>query len=428
MLPAPRRRRPARGSCDHEGRALAGQRLGPDPAAVGLDEAARDRQAEPGAACRGRSARAVEGLEDALELVARDPGPAVADAQEQRPADARARGPSTGSLAGVAHGVLEHVGERALELGRVGARPAAGPASSATSNAARRRRPQLERRLRSPPRPSTSPARGSAPPAWSRERSSRLSTRRDEPLALVAITAVELARAASSASVARGEPARRRSDRGERRAQVVRDRAQQRRLDHVRCAAAPASRSPGLELVALGAPRPAASRAPGPPGPAERRSAASVVSAGTSTVPTRLPSTISGSARRRSSRVDPARARRRPRQLERGGDPLAAARSDVLELGAAEQQPRHLGGQVGLARAALGLLGAARAASASVLVDHGRDHEEDGQRDPVLAVGDREAAGRRDVEEVERRARSARAVSRPSHRPQMVDTSSTASR
>src|SRR6185436_20754496 len=64
-----------------EARALARERLGADAAAVGLQESAGDRQAEP----RSVSAalpRAIEGLKDALELVPGDAGALVGDPQD----------------------------------------------------------------------------------------------------------------------------------------------------------------------------------------------------------------------------------------------------------------------------------------------------------------------------------------------------------
>ena len=89
--------------------------------------------------------------------------------------------------------------------------------------------------------------RGSAAPAWSRERSSRLSTRRVRRALAVATTEASSARA-SSESVADSRPPRRRGDRRQRRAQVVRDRAQQRRLHDVAAAQGLGLDHLGLEL------------------------------------------------------------------------------------------------------------------------------------------------------------------------------------
>ena len=102
---------------DDEARALAGQRLGPDAAAVGLQESAGDRQAEP--RCRRRRARASGRTarrcararrRDARTLVGR---PAGSRSDPRRgPGPRPARRPRSGR-------VLEHVRERTLELGGV---------------------------------------------------------------------------------------------------------------------------------------------------------------------------------------------------------------------------------------------------------------------------------------------------------------------
>ena len=99
---------------DHERRRLAGQRLDPDLAAVGLDEPAHDRQPEAGAAVAGGlGPRAVERLEDPLALGLRDARAAVDEAQQDPPADvARADGDRV--AVGVPVGVLEQVREGPL--------------------------------------------------------------------------------------------------------------------------------------------------------------------------------------------------------------------------------------------------------------------------------------------------------------------------
>lgn len=71
-----------------------------------------------------------------------------------------------------------------------------------------------------------------------------------------------------------------------------------------------------------------------------------------------------------------------------------------MQLGAAEQQPRQLRRQVGFTPPPLGLLGARARELGQAGRDNGR-HEEHPQRNPVLRLDDREAAGGRDVEEVE---------------------------
>ena len=88
-------------------------------AAVGLDEALDDRQAEPRARVTGQLRRtAVERLEDPGEVLVRDAGPAIDDPDHQLlPDHARPHRDPLG--AGVAHRVLEQVRERTLELGLV---------------------------------------------------------------------------------------------------------------------------------------------------------------------------------------------------------------------------------------------------------------------------------------------------------------------
>ena len=186
-------------------RSLAGQRVGADPAAVRLDEAARDREPEP----RPRAARPARwnGSKIALELLAGDPRAAVADAQQSASAGPRAR-----TVTGV---VLRRSGPRSRARWRAPARaaprpPAAAagrrrsgrrspPAAGATlSTAARRaRRPSTSRRAARPP--GLEPARG---PAGCRPGATAVALS-------VAITAVS-SRRSSAERVARGEPARRR--------------------------------------------------------------------------------------------------------------------------------------------------------------------------------------------------------------------------
>ena len=121
--------------------------------------------------------------------------------------------------------------------------------------------------------------------------------------------------------------------------------------------------------------------------------------AGTSSVPSGgSPSTR---ATRRSSPSHRPQLDRGRRQLERVGEPLRDGGQRLVEARAAQQQPRHLGGQVGLLAALVRLARAHARALGQGAGDQGGD-EEDGERDPVLALGDREAARGRDVEEVER--------------------------
>ena len=153
------------------------ERLDPHPAAVGLDEAAHDRQPEARAAVAGGvGAGAVERLEDALPLGLRDARPAVHDAQQDAAADV-AGADGHRMAAGVALGVLEQVRERALELGGVGAHGRQVAVDRDLERARRERGPRSRRRTTS----STDhhSGRGSAASASSRERSSRLSIRRE---------------------------------------------------------------------------------------------------------------------------------------------------------------------------------------------------------------------------------------------------------
>ena len=197
---------------DHEARPLARQRLDPDPAAVGLHEPAHDRQPEARAAMAGaRGAGAVERLEHALALRGRDAGPAVDDADEQPPAG-HARAHRDRVAARVARAVLEQVGERALELGGVGAherqvaverRARGARAGSRRSSTAASITSSIEHHS----------GRGSAAPPSSRERSSRLSIRRDRRVLSAVITAAELAPLLVASASATRSPRRRRRSR-----------------------------------------------------------------------------------------------------------------------------------------------------------------------------------------------------------------------
>ena len=149
--------------------------------------------------------------------------------------------------------------------------------------------------------------------------------------------------------------------------------------------------------VSVSRARPAASSASS----AGRTAATSSSAAcGTSSVPSRSPSRASGIAAERSSAPTVVEHEPAGRELVRLRDALRGGAERRREVGRAEQHARELGGQPclalrahGLGRPAPGGLGQARG-------DAGGD-EEDDERDEVLAVGDREAAGRRDVEEVE---------------------------
>jgi hypothetical protein len=101
---------------DGEDAAVARLRLRPHAPAVGLDEPAHDRQAEPGAVLAGTAT--VERLEDPLEPGGGDPRPPI-DHADAHPAADLARADLDGLAARVAARVLEQVREHALELGGV---------------------------------------------------------------------------------------------------------------------------------------------------------------------------------------------------------------------------------------------------------------------------------------------------------------------
>ena len=97
-----------------------------------------------------------------------------------------------------------------------------------------------------------------------------------------------------------------------------------------------------------------------------------------------------------SSRASPARCE--PVRLR---DPLRGRPERGREVGGAEQHPRQLRRQTGLPAGADRLLRAPPRDHGEARGD-GRGEQEHDERDEVLAVGDREAARGRDVEEVER--------------------------
>src|SRR5262249_54046095 len=90
---------------DHEAGPLADRRLDPEPAAVGLDEAPGDRQAEARAGVAVAALAAVEGLEDPLLLGRADPRALVDDADRGVVAGRPGPHPDR-SVAAVAGGVL----------------------------------------------------------------------------------------------------------------------------------------------------------------------------------------------------------------------------------------------------------------------------------------------------------------------------------
>ena len=174
--PAATARHRGRGEADDEAAALPGQRLDLDLAAVGLDEALGDRQAEAGAAAarcrRGRRARrSARARARGCRAPGRRRGP-------RRAAPTSRERTRTGWPLAVEDGVLEQVGEGALELGGVGARAAAARRRAPAAPARRGRRASRAPPPAAPAR-STGSRRGSACPVSSRETSSRFSTRRE---------------------------------------------------------------------------------------------------------------------------------------------------------------------------------------------------------------------------------------------------------
>ena len=148
-----------------------------------------------------------------------------------------------------------------------------------------------------------------------------------------------------------------RDDRGQRRAQVVRDGSQQRRLDRVRVAQGPRLHDLGLQGVAIEG---------GGQQRLERRhdsiaqalQVAGSIEAETSRVASRPSPIASGRARRRRSPSTWRSSDRHRRQVERLGQAMRGGAEGVAQVGPAEQQARQLCGQVGLLTPALGLASA----------------------------------------------------------------------
>ena len=170
----------------------------------------------------------------------------------------------------------------------------------------------------------------------------------------------------------------------------------------------------------------AARRAPAPRPAAPRARARSAPGCAAAPAPARPTARAcrSGARPRAAGRRRCARPpRRRAARSRRCGRSSACAsrsrdrRQRLLQPAAAQQQPRHLGRQVGLLAALRRPRAPAGARPRPASARQHRGDEEHDQRDPVLAAGDREAPGRRDVEEVERE-RAQRPRSRaPARRP-----------
>src|SRR5829696_4632049 len=103
------------GQAKSQGGALAGGRVGPDAAAVGLDQAAGDEQPQPGAAGRPRAGPPVELGEDQRQLVGRDADAVVTHGHLDLGAG-RLPGDRDLAAVGVLHRVLHQVGEDLLDL------------------------------------------------------------------------------------------------------------------------------------------------------------------------------------------------------------------------------------------------------------------------------------------------------------------------
>ena len=327
---------------------------------------------------------------------------------------ARARTEIGCAAASSATRVLEQVRERALELGGVGEHQRQVAIDRELEALGRRpaRRDRLAQHL-----VDRAPVARAAPPRRpaSRERSSSLSIRRESRSRLRADPGRELAPLAA-VSVGRGERLAGGDDRGERRAQVVRDGAQQRRLDLV--AAAQRARLDDLAHAASSRSTAAASSASS----AARRARSSARARrravrGTSSVPSRsLAVRAAGSRAERSSSPTASSTSRQDGSpnacaIRCAAGPSAARRSGAPSRTRASSAARSA------SRPRCSASCARRRAASARLRRGDRDDEEDAQRDPVLAVGDREAPGRRDVEPVERRARSRRSWRCPSPRP-----------
>ena len=234
-------------------------------------------------------------------------------------------------------------------------------ASRTRSARRRRRRPPRA----APPRPSTSRARGCGRAGLQARQVEQLVDQPRQPRAL-ARDRRPRARAASSSSSA-GEPSASAAgdDRGQRGAQVVRDRAQDGGLDLVRAAQRARLDHLARERARARARRRAAPRAPGAIALAPRR--ARRVARDEQRAEPLL------AAQQRDA---PRSARRPPPRRARSGTTAspnacaircAAGPSARRQVGRAEQDARELGGEVGLAAALLGLRARARGAASATL-------------------------------------------------------------
>ena len=302
---------------DREGRPLPGQRLRPERAAVGLDEAPGDRQAQAGAAAR--SSPAWKGSKIRSSSARGIPGPRSATRIATLARRSAERRSVTGSLAGEADRVLDHVRERPLELRRVG--PNIGSSGSIeTSKPLRRRRGRSIAASISSSAEDQS-ARGSSCPGLQpreveqvvdqRGRAARSRPRSPRPARRAASSSsvVELSPPAAAVIAVSGE---RRSCETERSSAVLTTlRAPQgARLDHLRLEAARAGERRVSSVSRLGT-RPALEQ--------PRRASGSDVARDGNRARARCPSTTIGSARRRSSLSVHAELDLDPGQVEAPG-------------------------------------------------------------------------------------------------------------
>ena len=201
----------------------------------------------------------------------------------------------------------------------------------------------------------------------------------------------------------------------------MRDRAQQRGLDARPRGAARAVSTTSPAAARARARRRAAPRAPARPARCSRRSVASGSPAGDEQRAELRRVAVAQRERQRAAR----RRRRAPSSIAAEGrssacgQPLRRRRpATPRRLVAAQQQPRHLGGEVGLAAALLGLRRRARGRARPRGSPTTATTRNATSATQLLLVGDREAPGRRDVEEVERERAERRGERRRATAPQ----------
>ena len=365
------------------------------------------------------AAAAEERLEDPLAVGGRDARPAVDDADEQPPA---------------AHPRAHRDGSPAPWRPAFSSRFANARSSCAASARISGRSRSTASRTRSAGSPASSTAsrstsstdvqsrRGSAAPGLQPRQLDQLVDEPRQPGALARDARRRARVRSSSDSDGDAERLGAGRDRGQRGAQVVRDRAQDRGLDLVR--AAQRARLDHLADEPLALERGGEQRLQRRPGRVAPRRAPRPGRAACRAAPRRAAAAPRRCARRPPTSPSTIRHDGEPERLR---DPLRGGGERAGQVGRAEQDARELGGEVGLAAALLGLRGAHARRLGDARGDHRRD-EEDRERDPVLRLVDREAAGRLDVEEVEgERADDARARP-PARRPTRSRRRSTPSR